>query len=354
MAHKNSKKAFNKYKNHCGDLSLWIAFKKARAHMRYTFKLAKENAFKEYASGINSTVTTGDVWRKIKNINNHVTNKTIILKQDNKNIVDEKEISEVFVKQFSKCSDITSEDGFFKTRRTLLSAPINFDSTAYAWYNKDFEINELTRTLQITKSTTPGPDFIPTDFLSKMTIEHQLKLLNFYNYIWHHGFPRQWTESIIIPILKFGKISTDGKSYRPIALTNCVCKILERMVNYRLMCYIETKNLLNPYQSGFRRGHSTLDGLCRLESDIRLALLRGEYCIGIFLDFVSAFDEVWHNGLLLKLHEMGLHGRLPNFIKGFLTERRIAVRINNAMAVCQCWYSTRFCHQSHLIYTHDK
>ena len=331
-AHNDKKKALNKYKNHQGDLNLWIEYKKARARMRYVFKQAKKVEFNNYAAGVSSTVTSGEVWKKIKSINNNVNNKTIILKNNDKVIHNEKDVTEVLVKHYSMCSGEVTSDSFFNARKLLLNDPVNFENRRYVWYNVDFELNELTRALHAAKSTSPGPDFIPSDFLKNMNMECQILLLNFYNYIWNSGFPRQWSESIIVPVLKYGKIATEPKSYRPIALTNCMCKILEKMVNHRLMCYLESKQHLCSYQSGFRSGHSTLDALCRLETDVRLTLIRGEICVSIFLDFTSAFDVMWHNGLLLRLQELGLHGNLPNFIKGFLTDRRIAVRINNTLS----------------------
>jgi hypothetical protein len=65
-----------------------------------------------------------------------------------------------------------------------------------------------------------------------------------------------------IPILKPGKNSTDTESYRPISLTSCLCKILERMVNNKLVY------LLPEQEYGFRKGRSTTDVLVILQNNI--------------------------------------------------------------------------------------
>ena len=60
-------------------------------------------------------------------------------------------------------------------------------------------------------------------------------LLNILNYIWTTGkFPEDWIYATLIPIPKPGKDPAEPNNYRPIALTSCLCKTLERMINKRL------------------------------------------------------------------------------------------------------------------------
>jgi ribonuclease HI len=162
-----------------------------------------------------------------------------------------------------------------------------------------------------------------------MTSEQQTKLLKFYNYIWNSGLPHQWRESVVIPLPKPGKCATDPLSYRPIALTNCSCKIMEKMVNWRLQAYLEENALLRCHQSGFRSFHTTTDALVRLEHSVRTSIIKKEYCIAVFLDISQAFDTVWHHGLTQKIHDLGLMGNLPYFLCDFLKMRKLSVRIGS-------------------------
>ena len=96
-----------------------------------------------------------------------------------------------------------------------------------------------------------------------------LLLLDIYNEIWSENvFPAQWHEAIVIPFSKPNKNPKEAKSYRPIALTSCVCKLMERMVNDRLMWILETRRILDDVQYGFRKNRSTSDVLVRLEAEI--------------------------------------------------------------------------------------
>ena len=61
---------------------------------------------------------------------------------------------------------------------------------------------------------------------------------------------------------------------RSIALTSCLCKTLERMINKRLTWFLESNNHISRFQSGFRCDHSTTDNLVRLETFIRDAFIK--------------------------------------------------------------------------------
>ena len=43
---------------------------------------------------------------------------------------------------------------------------------------------------------------------------------------------------------------------------------------------------------------------------------------GVFLDVSSAFDKVWHNGLVAKLSQIGVDGLFLETIRTYLTENR--------------------------------
>ena len=86
--------------------------------------------------------------------------------------------------------------------------------------------------------------------------------MNIFNYIWITGkFPEDWQYATIIPISKPGKDPTEPNDYKPIALTSCLCKTLERMIIKRLPWFVESNNQLSRLQSGFKSDHSTTDNL---------------------------------------------------------------------------------------------
>ena len=56
-----------------------------------------------------------------------------------------------------------------------------------------------------------------------------------------------------------GKSKTEATSYRPISLTSCVVKLLERIINARMKWYLESEQLLTLQQAGFREHPCTED-----------------------------------------------------------------------------------------------
>ena len=151
--------------------------------------------------------------------------------------------------------------------------------------------------------------------------------------MWETGkFPESWELATIIPIPKPGKDHTEPTNYRPIALTSCLCKTLERMINARLVWYLEINNLISPVQSGFRSERSTDDILVRLETFIRDAFVKKEHVVAVFFDLKKAYDTTWKYGILRDLHELGVKGRLANFLESFLAERSFQVRVGSTLS----------------------
>jgi hypothetical protein len=113
---------------------------------------------------------------------------------------------------------------------------INFTSNNRESYNQPFPLSELRDALRKSHDSDTGPDEIHYQMLKHLPASALNTLLQLFNQIWTTGrFPPSWSEATVIPIPKPGKDPTSADNYRPIALTSCVCKTFERMVNERLV-----------------------------------------------------------------------------------------------------------------------
>ncbi|GBM10819.1 putative RNA-directed DNA polymerase from transposon X-element [Araneus ventricosus] len=189
---------------------------------------------------------------------------------------------------------------------------------------------ELITALSKAHDTSPGTDGITYNMLRHLNAASLSNLLLLFNRIWtEQEYPSQWHEAIVIPILKPGKDSSNPLNYRPIALTSCLCKTLERMVNARLVFELEKQGCISPLQSGFRRGRSTFDNLVLLETQIHNAFVKRNYLVSVFFDIEKAYDRAWRYGILSTVFNFGFRGNLPIFLKNFLSYRTFRVRVGN-------------------------
>ena len=159
-----------------------------------------------------------------------------------------------------KSSSSNYSAAFQKFQSTKEKTKLNFKSNNNEHYNKDFTMKELMKALKKCHDTAVGCDDIHYQFLKHLPFRSLDTLLRIFNQVWHTGIlPDSQKEAIVIPIPKPGKDSTNPANYRPIALTSCICKIMERMVNDRLVWFLEKNQLIATVQSGFRKQTRTLD-----------------------------------------------------------------------------------------------
>ena len=107
------------------------------------------------------------------------------------------------------------------------------------------------------------------------------------------------------------------------------------MVKTRLSWFSESNNLLSSTQSGFRKNRGTIDNLARLENTIQIRKNNGFYTLAVMLDLEKAFDLLWVKGLLFKLHEMEIRGKMLSSIRAFLSNRKFRVQVGSHRSTLQ-------------------
>lgn len=125
--------------------------------------------------------------------------------------------------------------------------------------NSPFLIKELDHGIRhLKKKKAPGPNKITNEMLQHLGPYEKTRILNLFNELLIQGIlPEEMGRSWIIPVPKKGKPKCNKTSYLPNSLTSCLGKIMERMINNRLMKYPEDNKLLDNCQSGFRKHQST-------------------------------------------------------------------------------------------------
>ena len=118
------------------------------------------------------------------------------------------------------------------------------------------------------------------------------------------------------------------KNYRPVSLLPVAGKIFERIMQNNMYEFFTENNLISPNQSGFKLGDSCINQLLSITHKIYKSFDDGLEVRGIFFDISKAFDKVWYNGLLYKLKQNGISGKLFDIITDFLNFRKQRVLLN--------------------------
>ena len=167
-----------------------------------------------------------------------------------------------------------------------------------------------------------GPDRICPRLLKEGAAEISSSLSKLYNKSLQDSvLPVDWVSANVCLIYKKGD-KQSVSNYCPISLTCIVSKLLEKIVHKHLYAMLESHDLLNDHQFGFRRKQSTTSLLMITVHDWATGLNLSQTTHYLFLDMSKAFDSVPHERLLLKLQSYGVGGTLLIWFNRFLTTRR--------------------------------
>ena len=244
-----------------------------------------------------------------------------------------KEAANIIVDFYKEASSNNIPNAQGKEVRKEINAKLKKENPSSLMMN-DFTMSDLQAAIKkLKKKKAPGKDGILNDMIKSLGNSAKEKLLIIINQSWHEGkLPEKWREATIIPIRKKGKEKTKKSSYRPISLLSCIGKVMERMVNARLLKHLEENNLLTNTQSAYRKNLSTEDQLVYLTQQIENAFQDKKKVLAIFIDLTKAFDKVWREGLLLKLLNKKVEGKMFRWIQDFLQRRTARVKLDGKVS----------------------
>ena len=145
--------------------------------------------------------------------------------------------------------------------------------------------------------------------------------------------PDSLKNGIIIPLLK--KPSLDPSlfaNYRPITNIPFLSKVFEKVVASALVKYLDENQLFDPYQSAYRKGHSTESALLKVYNDMLVARDKGHCVLSVYLDLSAAFDTIDHIILIRRLSEIGVSDTPLAWFLSYLSSRHQSVLVNSVLS----------------------
>ena len=182
------------------------------------------------------------------------------------------------------------------------------------------------------KSSSSGPDEIPTDVIKKVIGNINTVLTHIINLSFETGLiPDDIKTARVSPIFKSGD-PCSLSNYRPISVLSTFSKIIESIVVDQLENFLNINDVISDSQYGFRKQRSTELAVMKLTNDIHGSFERGSHTAAVFIDLSKAFDTVQHEILLEKLNHYGIRNIANYWFRNYLINRKQFVKFNNTFS----------------------
>jgi hypothetical protein len=232
-----------------------------------------------------------EFWKDIKNINN----SKVPLPVSIDGVCGPEAIAKMWLDHYS---------GIFNMQRSVPFMLNNDCMFQAAMVVTADDIDKCIKSMATNKAA--GPDGLTVEHF-RFCSKRVLVILAFlFTAMFIHGYlPSSLIESLLMPIVKNKCASLMSKdNYRPIALSNVITKVLERIIVDRIDIYIWTQD----NQFGFKTGSEPINVFTCSKSWLTRTLCRvatRSSIFSCFLDASKAFDRVNHYKLMCKLRSRG-------------------------------------------------
>jgi hypothetical protein len=263
------------------------------------------------------------VFRWLQQMQGSSSSVPILRRSDGSIIDDAKEKALAFAEKFA--ADFQTDDG------SVL--PLVHPPTGASYSGPVVTPHIVAQTLKtMSPKMSCGPDGIPLYLLKRVAVPLSVPLCELFARTLATGdVPEQWLGARTVPVRKAGaKDGSSTSSYRPISLGSSVARILEKLVNTRLMSYLEASKQLPTSQYGFRRGRSTTSQIVDYLDEITRLVSSGKCAYAVYLDIKGAFLAPPYPKLISSLRSCGIVSPLLDWLSFYLSNRTTFVEVDGA------------------------
>ena len=276
------------------------------------------------------------MWKVIQGLNGtpDANSPNEAMSHNGRTITDIKSKTNVFINHYARVSRLNMSQSARDINRQFkkcLHAP-SVDNESCA----PLQMSKLQSAIKRMKDKgAAGPDNIPPSFLKALGPLALQELLSIFSSSFSLAHcPQILRVATIILLLKTGKSPSEVASFRPISLTSCVVKLLERILADRLYYIAEMNNMFSQFQAGFRKWWSCEDQITRIVQAIRDGFQQRpmKRSVLTLLDFSKAYDMVWREKLLLHMLNTGIPSPFIQWIRSFLIDHWVRVQLFNVLS----------------------
>ena len=302
-----------------------LAFENARRHAKESFRTARDNYFQNLNNQISNPETTSKTfWKLLKSLFGKSNTGIPDLTDNNTTYSNNHDKAELLNTFFASQSTIPNPNSPLPPFNYITDArldQINITPT---------DVSQVLKSLTTNKAT--GIDSISNKLLKECAHTLAEPLAFIFQLSLNMGvFPDSWKEALISAIFK--KLDPSlTKNYRPISLLSSISKVFEKLVFNQTFPYLTKNKLLSPKNSGFTPNDGAINRIIAMLESIYINLDNHNDTLFTSIDISKAFDRVWHQGLIFKLKQMGITGRLLDWFQSYLTNRRQRVAVGGHLS----------------------
>ena len=264
------------------------------------------------------------------------------IKFNDKQVKDPDEIADGWCGYFTNLYKFTNDSSFDEEFRECVDEKINSlisrDASAKSKVSSILTGNlshgELAAAIKsLPRNKAPCRDNITYEHIINGGELLQQCLSNLFNSILaSRNIPVKFKQGLIITLHKgAGKSYADPDNYRAISLLPSIAKLFEKILLTRLENSVITKSI-HPLQHGFQKGKNSKMVSFIVQECAEYCRERGSCLYSCFMDAEKAFDRVWINGLLYKLHQVGLNVQDIQLLSNMFTEMKSRVLYNTLLS----------------------
>ena len=340
---KTKKKIKNRLKKHKSK-ELSTKYNSLNLEIKNEINSHNNNSWQKFLDSINKSSTNSKVfWDRINTLKGNKKSSSSIptLKDDNLEFKTDLDKALLFGTKLETTFRDSNEVRFKNDYKLEIEREVNnfltnnFNNNSNR-ENLTFDISDFDLSIkQLKIKSSPGFDNITNKHLIYSSDNFKKLILILFNETLKQSkLPETWKLSTITMIPKKNKNSSNPKDYRPISLVSCLGKLCERLLLLKLTHFIESNKIIIKQQAGFRKHRQTKDNIFVLIQKITESFNRKspKKVLGLFFDIASAFDKVWHNGLLYKMIKNKIPRSLILWVNNFLTNRFFMVKVNDSLS----------------------
>jgi hypothetical protein len=196
----------------------------------------------------------------------------------------------------------------------------------------NIRIKDITKTISSLKNkSSSGMDGVSNKIIKLLPQSHHSFICSSFNYFMSHlRMPSHWKTAKIVLLSKTKANIVNVSDTRPISLLSCFSKLYEKLFLTHFYQWVNDNGILPDEQTGFRPGHNMAVRLVSIIDQIGQSLSVNTAAGGLFVDFKAAFNQLWFNGLLLKLHRLNCPVYLMAWLRYYLSGRSAYISMNGS------------------------